>query len=58
MREQGTQFAFKGKREHIVKVSISNIVYSNQNINIKIRHVSKDHVIVAGTVKITFDLDI
>ena len=35
MPEHRTQFAFKGKREHIAKVNISNMVYPNQHIDIK-----------------------
>ena len=48
------QFAFKDKREHIAKVSIPNIAYPNQHIDIEITHGSRDHVIVPDTVKITF----
>ena len=58
MVEHRTQFAFKGKREHIAKVNMPNIAYPNQHIDIKILHGSRDHVIVSGTVKITFNLDI
>ena len=48
------QFAFKDKREHIAKVSMPNIAYPNQHIDIEITHGSRDHVIVPDTVKITF----
>ena len=58
MVEHRTQFAFKGKRDHMVKVNVSNILYPNQYIDIEIPHGSKDHVIVLDTVKITFNLDI
>ena len=58
MAEHRTQFTFKGKREHIAKVSIPNIAYPNQHIEIEIPHGSRNHVIVPGTVKITFNLDI
>ena len=58
MTEQRTQFAFKGKREHIAKVNIPNIAYPNQHIDIEILHGSRDHVIVPDTVKILFNLDI
>ena len=58
MVEHRTQFAFKGKREHKAKVNIPNIAYPNQHIDIEISHGSRDHVIVPGTVKITFNLDI
>ena len=33
--EQRTQFAFKGKREHIVKVNIPNTGYPNQHIDVE-----------------------
>ena len=56
--EHRTQFAFKGKREHIAKVNMPNIAYPNQHIDIEIPHGSRDHVIVPDTVKITFNLDI
>ena len=58
MVEHRTQFAFKGKREHIAKVNIPNIAYSSQHIDIKIPHGSRDHLIIPNTIKITFDLDI
>ena len=58
MVEHRTQFAFKGKREHISKVSMPNIAYPNQHIDIEITHGSRDHVIVPDNVKITFSLDI
>ena len=56
--ENRTQFAFKGKREHIAKVNMPNIAYPNQHIDIEIPHGSRDHVIIPDTVKITFNLDI
>ena len=56
--EHRTQFAFKGKREHMAKVNMPNIAYPNQNNNAEIWHGSRDHVIVPETVKITFKLDI
>ena len=58
MVEHRTQFAFKGKREHIAKVNIRNIAYPNQHIEIDIAHGSRDHVIIPDTVKSTFNLDI
>ena len=58
MVEHRTQFAFKGKREHIAKVNMPNIAYPNQHIDIEIPHGSRDHVIVPDTVKIAFNLDI
>ena len=53
MVEHRTQFAFKGKREHIGKVNIPNIAYPNQHVDIDIPHGSRDHVIIPDTVKIT-----
>ena len=58
MVEHRTQFAFKGKREHIAKVNIPNIAYPNQNIYNEIPHGSRDHVIIPDTIKVTFNLDI
>ena len=58
MAEHRTQFAFKGKREHIAKVKIPSIAYPNQHIDIEIQHGSRDHVTIPDTVKITFNLDI
>ena len=56
MIEHRTQFAFKGKREHIAKVNIPNIPYPSQHIDIDIPHGSRDHVIIPDTIKITFNL--
>ena len=56
--EHRTQFNFKGKREHIDKVNMSNIAYQNQQIDIEIPHGSRDYIIIPDTVKITFNLDI
>ena len=53
-----TQLAFKSKREYIAKANIPNIAYSSQQINIKIPHGSRDHVIVLDTIKIIFNLEI
>ena len=58
MTENRTQFAFKGKREHISKVNMPNITYPSQHIDIEIPHGLRDHVIVPDTVKIAFNLDI
>ena len=58
MVEHRTQFAFKGRKEHIAKVNIPNIAYPNQHIDIKILRGSRDHVIIPDTIKITFNLDI
>ena len=57
MIEHRAQFAFKGKREHIVKVNMPNIVYPNQHIDIEIPRGSRDHAIVPDTVKIMFNLN-
>ena len=56
--EHRTQFAFKGKREHIVTVNIPNIGYPNQHIDVKIPARSRDLVIVPDTLKITFNLEV
>ena len=58
MVEHRTQFVFKGKREHITKVNIPNIACPKQHTDIEIPHGPRDHAIIAGTVKITFNLDI
>ena len=36
MVEHETQFAFKGKTEHISKLNMPNIAYSNQHIDTEI----------------------
>ena len=58
MIEHRTQFAFKGKREHIAKVNTPNMAYLGQHFKIIIPQGSADHVIVPDTIKIMFDLDI
>ena len=58
MPEHRTQFAFKGKTEHIAKVIIPNIAYLIQHFDNKILHASRDYVIVPDTVKVTFNIDI
>ena len=57
MVEHRTQFAFKGKTEHIAKVNMPNIAYPSDHIEIEIPHDSRDHAAVPNTVKITFNLD-
>ena len=57
MIEHKTQFAFKGKREHIATVNTPNIAYPGQHFKIIIPQGSADHVIVPDTVRITFDLE-
>ena len=56
--EHRTQFAFKGKREHIVKVNIPNAGYPNQHIDVAIPAGSRDQIIVPDTLKITFNLEV
>ena len=56
--EHRTQFAFKGKREHIVKVNIPNIGYPSQHIDVKIPAGSRDQAIVPNTLNITFNLEL
>ena len=58
MIEHRKQFAFNGKREHIAKDNISNMVYPGQHIDFKIWHGSRDHVIIPDSVKVTFKLNI
>ena len=58
MIEHRTQFALKGKREHIARVNIPIIAYPNQHTDIEIPHGSRNHVIVPDTIRITFNLDI
>ena len=56
--EHRTQFAFKGKREHIVKFNIPNIGYPNQHIHVEIPAGSRDQIIVPDSLKITFNLEV
>ena len=56
--EHRTQFAFKGKREHIIKVNIPNIGYPNQHIGVEIPAGSRDQVIVPDTLNINFNLEV
>ena len=56
--EHRTQFAFKGKREHIVKVNVPNIGCPNQHIDVEIPAGSLDQIIVPDTLKITFNLEV
>ena len=56
--EHRTQFEFKGKREHIVKVNIPNIGYPNQHIDVEIPAGSRDQIIVPDTLKITFNQEV
>ena len=58
MIKHRTQFAFKGKREHIATVNTPNIAYPGQNFKIITPQGSADHVIVPDTLKITFDFEL
>ena len=58
MTENRISNAFDGKREHLVKINISNMAYPGQHIDNEIPHGSRDHVILPDTAKITFNLDI
>ena len=54
MPQHRTQFAFKGKREHIVKVNIPNITYPNQHSDIEIPHGPRDdYVFVRHNIYLT-----
>ena len=52
MVEHRTQFAFKGKREHIATFNTPNIAYTDQQFKIIITQGSADHVIVPDILKI------
>ena len=58
MIKHRTQFAFKGKREHIATVNTPNIAYPGQNFKIITPQGSAYHVIVPDTLKITFDFEL
>ena len=58
MTEHRMQFAFKGSREHILKVNVPNMAHPNQHIDIEIPKGSINHVIVPDTLEIMFNLDI
>lgn len=45
-------------REHIAKINISNMAYLKPHNDIETPHSLRDYVIVAGTIKLTFDTDI
>ena len=51
MIEHRTQFALKGKREHIAKVNMPIIAYPNKHIDTEIPRDSRDHVIVPDIVR-------
>ena len=56
--ERRTQFAFKGKREHIMKVNTPNIAYPSQTFDVEIPTGSSEHVIVPESLKVSFNLDL
>lgn len=58
MTDYRAQFVFKGMRKLVAKVNIPNMAYPNWHNDIKIPHDSRDHVIVPGSIKIMFNLDI
>ena len=58
MQEKRTQFAFKGKREHMVTTNTPNIACPGQHFKIKTPKGSIDHVILLIPLKMTFDLEI
>ena len=61
MPEHRIKDTFKGKREQVANVNMPNVAYPSQHIDIVIPHGSRDQIpfiIVSGTVKITFNLDI
>ena len=51
-------FAFKVKRQRIIKVNMPNMASPGQHINIEIPHDSRDHAIVPVIVKIMFYFNI
>ena len=50
--EKRIQFAFKGKREHMIKVNKPNMAFPGQHIDIEITRGSRDHGNVPGTLKL------
>ena len=53
------QYAFKGKREHVVTLNTPNIAYACQNFKIEIPKGSSDTIIVRNTLQcLTFNLEI
>ena len=51
-KEHRTQFASKGKGEHIAKVNIPYIAYRSQHVGIERSQGSKDHVVIPNTIKL------
>ena len=58
MAENRISNAFDGTREHMVKPNTPNMAHPDQHIDIEIPKGSRDHVIVADVLKITFNLEI
>ena len=56
--EKRIQFAFKGKHQHILKKNMPNMAFPGQHIDIENPHWSRDHLIVSGTLKPAFNLDV
>ena len=50
MIEHRTEFALKGKREHIAKVNMPIIAYPNKHIETEIPRGSRDRVVVSDIV--------
>ena len=51
-KENRTQFASKGKGEHIAKVNIPYIAYRSQRVGTERPQGSKDHVVIPNTIKL------
>ena len=56
--ENRIQWAFKCKREHIVKMNIPNTALPSQGISLEIPSGSKEHVIIPNSLKVTFNLTV
>ena len=56
--ENRIQYAFKGKREHVVTLNTPNIAYPGQTLKIEIPKGSSDTVIVRNTLHLTFNLEL
>ena len=52
------QWAFKGLREHVVKMNTPNIAYPDQEIYIEIPTGSEGDVMIPQIPQVTFDLNI
>ena len=56
--EDRIQYAFKGKREHVVTLNTPDIASSGQTFKVEIPKGSKDSVMVKKTQMLTFDLEL